>query len=169
MPQLQVTLNFLRQLAKNNNKAWFDAHRKDYDAAKVQFEALLEDLIMNFSPIEDLFGMSPKDFTFRINRDVRFSTDKSPYKLSMSAALGQGGRKSRRLSYYLHLQPGECFLGGGIYMPEGDQLKLIRKQLADDAREFKKIIAGKDFVKSLRRPQRRKAKDCAKRLPARPP
>jgi uncharacterized protein (TIGR02453 family) len=149
MPQLQITLNFLRQLAKNNNKAWFDAHRKDYDTAKLQFEALLEDLIMNFGPIEDLFGMSPKDFTFRINRDVRFSADKSPYKLSMSAALGQGGRKSHRLSYYVHLQPGECFLGGGIYMPEGDQLKLIRKQLAEDAREFKKVIAGKDFVKAF--------------------
>jgi uncharacterized protein (TIGR02453 family) len=147
MPQLQVTFNFLRQLAQNNNKAWFDAHRADYAAAKLQFEALLEDLIMNFGPVEDLLGMSPKDFTFRINRDVRFSNDKSPYKTNMAASLGRGGKKSRHLSYYLHVQPGESFIGGGIYMPEGDQLKVIRKQIDEDPREFKKIIANKDFVK----------------------
>jgi uncharacterized protein (TIGR02453 family) len=147
MPHLQVTFNFLRQLAQNNNKAWFDAHRADYAAAKLQFEALLEDLIMNFGPVEDLLGMSPKDFTFRINRDVRFSNDKSPYKTNMAASLGRGGKKSHRLSYYLHLQPGESFIGGGIYMPEGDQLKLIRKQIDEDPRELKKIITNKDFVK----------------------
>jgi uncharacterized protein (TIGR02453 family) len=149
MPQLQITFNFLRQLAQNNNKAWFDAHRKDYDAAKLQFEALLEDLVMNFGPVEDLIGMSPKDFTFRINRDVRFSNDKSPYKTNMAASLGRGGKKSRRLSYYLHLQPGESFIGGGIYMPEGDQLKIIRKQMDEDPREFKKMISNKDFVKTF--------------------
>ena len=149
MPHLQVTLKFLDQLAKNNNKVWFDAHRKGYDAAKLQFEVLLEDLIMNFGPIEDLVGMSPKNFTFRINRDVRFSNDKSPYKNNMAAALGQGGKKSRRLSYYLHLQPGESFIAGGIYMPEGDQLKLIRKQIDEDPRELKKIISNKDFVKTF--------------------
>ena len=147
MPQLQVTFNFLRQLAQNNNKAWFDAHRADYAAAKLQFEALLEDLVMNFGPVEDLLGMLPKDMTFRINRDVRFSNDKSPYKTNMAAALGRGGKKSRRISYYLHVQPGESFIGGGIYMPEGDQLKLIRKQIDEDPREFKKIIGNKDFVK----------------------
>ena len=147
MPQLKITLGFLRQLAQNNNRDWFTAHRADYDAAKLQFEALLEDFIMSFSPVENLMGMSPKDFMFRINRDVRFSSDKSPYKISMSASLGQGGKKSRRLSYYLQIQPDDCFMGGGLYMPEGEQLKLIRKQIDEDPRALKKIIADKDFVK----------------------
>jgi uncharacterized protein (TIGR02453 family) len=147
MPQLQVTLDFLRKLAKHNNKTWFDAHRADYEQAKAHFEALLEDLVMRFDPIESLHGMTPRDFMYRINRDVRFSADKSPYKTNFAAVLGRAGRKSMRSAYYLHVQPGESFLGGGVYMPTPEQLKTIRTAIASNPSELQKISAAKDFVK----------------------
>lgn len=149
MPELQISLDFLRELATNNNKAWFDAHRREYEQAKHHFDALLVELIRNFEPIEDLHGMAPKDFTFRINRDVRFSADKSPYKVNMAAALGQGGKKGRRMPYYIHLQPGDCFLGGGLYMPDADQLRMIRAQIDHNASELAQIINAPDFVEQF--------------------
>jgi uncharacterized protein (TIGR02453 family) len=149
MPQLHLVLDFLRQLKVHNDKTWFEAHRADYELARTHFEAFVEDVIMNFSPIEDVRGLSPKDCTFRIYRDVRFSNDKSPYKTNMAAVVGRGGRKSTRLPYYIHIDPEGSFLGGGVYMPTPEQLKRIRHQIDDDARELKKITGNKDFVKQF--------------------
>ena len=92
---METTLKFLKQLAKNNHKEWFDANRKTYDTGKAEFEAVVKSVIdksVLFDP--KLAGLEAKKCLFRINKDVRFSKDKSPYKLNMGASINPGGKKS---------------------------------------------------------------------------
>jgi uncharacterized protein (TIGR02453 family) len=144
------TLKFLRDLKKNNNKPWFDANRSRFDAAKKDFEVFIQAVI-------DLFGkkdksislLKAKECLFRINRDVRFSKDKSPYKTNFGASINKGGRKAMNSAgYYIHLEPGQCFIGGGIYQPMPDELKKLRQEIDYSFKDFKKIIDSKKF-KSL--------------------
>ncbi len=93
-PDLKPVLDFLSGLQKNNNKPWFEAHRPAYENAKGQFEAFVDGLIAAFGPVEDLGGVTSKDCVMRIYRDIRFSKDKSPYKMNMAASIGPGGKKS---------------------------------------------------------------------------
>ena len=149
MPQMQLVLDFLSKLRQNNNREWFNEHKTDYDAAKLHFETFIEDVIMNFAPVEDLFGLEPKDCTFRIYKDVRFSKDKSPYKINFACVFGRGGRKHAHFPFYLHIQPGDSFMGGGVYMPEPAQIKLIRQTIDEDPRALKGILADKRFKKTF--------------------
>src|SRR5258708_36766201 len=108
MPEiLQNALDFLRDLRTNNNKAWFDQHRKQYDAARGHFEEFVSELIMALSDIEDLGGVTAKDCISRINRDIRFSPDKTPYKTNMTAVIWQGGKKPAGRSSYVRVAPAE--------------------------------------------------------------
>jgi uncharacterized protein (TIGR02453 family) len=102
-----ATLQFLKALDKNNNKAWFDAHRKQYDAAKLNFAELTQQVITQFGKKEPSIALlQPKECVFRINRDVRFSKNKAPYKNNMGASIKAGGKKSLLAGYYIHLEPG---------------------------------------------------------------
>jgi len=149
MPQnLRDTLEFLRQLRINNNRQWFEDHRAQYEQARGCFQDLVTDLIHQFDPVDDLGAVSAKDCMFRINRDVRFSNDKSPYKSNMGAVLGQGGRKSTGRSYYFHIEPdGGSFLAGGLYDPSTTELNKMRQAVAENAKRLKQIIHAPDFVK----------------------
>lgn len=149
MPEnLRLTMDFLRDLRQNNNKAWFEANRQRYEAARGALEDFVTDVIFNFGQIDDLGQLTAKDCMFRINRDVRFSADKSPYKTSMGALIGREGRKTTGRHYYINLDPeGDTFLGGGAYMPTSAQLHRIRQRLAEDSKPLKKIIENPDFVK----------------------
>lgn len=140
-------LSFLSALKSNNNKEWMDAHRGEYLQAKADFEALVDNLLHNLQVYEpELAGLTAKDCTFRINRDIRFSKDKSPYKHNFGASIAEGGKKSLNAGYYLHIQPGnESFIGGGLYMPPGEQLKKIRQEIDYNAPELLKIVTTKDF------------------------
>jgi uncharacterized protein (TIGR02453 family) len=143
------TLVFLKNLKKNNNKNWFDANREKYLASKNNFEefiaGLLEKMILFDSDLKDL---SAKDCIFRINRDVRFSKDKTPYKISRSASFNKGGKKSINAGYYFHLQPGgNSFVGGGLWMPQPEGLKKLRQEIDYCFPEFEKIIAAHSFLK----------------------
>src|SRR5437867_2860038 len=91
---LRPTLDFLSDLEQNNNKAWFDSHRAQYEQAREGFEYFVDSLISELGKFEDLGGLRAKDCMFRINRDIRFSKDKSPYKTNMAAEIAPGGRKS---------------------------------------------------------------------------
>jgi uncharacterized protein (TIGR02453 family) len=148
MPEsLRSTLTYLQELGANNNKAWFDKNRIQYDKARGAFEEFITDLILNFEPVEDLTGVTAKECMFRINRDIRFSPDKTPYKTSMSAVIGKGGRKFVGRSYYVHIQPGgQSIIAGGLYSPSSAELEKVRRQLAEDSRPYKKIVQGKSFV-----------------------
>jgi len=141
------TLTFLKNLAKNNNKAWFDLHRQEYLDAKSNFEELVQQLIVKISAFEDLGLLTPKDCLFRINRDVRFSYDKSPYKKNLSAAIAKGGKKNIFGSFYLHIQPGESFLAGGIYNPDTKTLNKFRDYILDHPKKFLSTIENPAFQK----------------------
>jgi uncharacterized protein (TIGR02453 family) len=143
---LKAALDFLGQLREHNDRAWFEANRALYEEARSSFEGLVGDLISSFGPVDDLAGVSPKECIFRINRDVRFSKDKSPYKTAMGALMGSAGRKSGARSYYLHIEPeGGSMLAGGLYDPSSEELGKIRAALAEDSRPLKKILAAPEF------------------------
>lgn len=141
------TVRFLKELKKNNHKAWFDQHRKTYEAAKADFAAFIQILIDKHGAKDPAISqLRAKDCMFRINRDIRFSKDKSPYKTNFGASINQGGKKAwNTAGYYFHLEPGGCFTGGGIYMPEPDVLKKIRQEIDYNLPEFEKIIKGRKF------------------------
>lgn len=144
---LKPVLGFLDELAQNNNKAWFDANRARYDEARGLFEEFVQLLIAEIDRFDTLGAVSARDCIFRINRDVRFSKDKSPYKTNMGALIGPGGRKSGRQSYYIHIAPhNQSFIGGGLHMPTPEQLTKFRQAIDRDARPFKKIVNAREFV-----------------------
>jgi uncharacterized protein (TIGR02453 family) len=143
---METTLKFLKQLAKNNQKEWFDANRKVYEAAKTEFEAVVKSIIERSTAFDkELAGLEAKKCMFRINRDVRFSKDKSPYKSNVGASINPGGKKEMGAGYYIHIEPGKSFLAGGCYMPDAPTLAKIRQEIDYHAADFKKILSAKDF------------------------
>lgn len=140
------TLKFLEQLSANNSKEWMDANRNWYLEVKEGFLETVTDLLEELSKMDPrLSVLKPKQCIFRQNRDIRFSANKDPYKTNMGAYFSPGGKKSPFPSYYLHIQPGECFLGGGIWMPSSDVLKKIRQEIDYSGAELTKIIEEKSF------------------------
>jgi uncharacterized protein (TIGR02453 family) len=142
------TLRFLTQLKKNNNKPWFDAHRAQYEAARIDFSNFIQ-LVIDALQKSDttITGMMSKDCLFRINRDIRFSKDKTPYKANFGASIKRGGRKGPFAGYYFHLEPGQSFIGGGFWMPEAPALKNMRQEIDYNWEEFQSIISDKNFKK----------------------
>ena len=144
----QPTLQFLKQLKQNNNKEWMDIHRKEYETAKQNFEVFVTAVLEGLGGFEPLFkDVAAKQCIFRINRDIRFSEDKSPYKSNFGAHFTIGGKKSPHAGYYFHLEPGSAFIGGGAWLPPADMLKGIRQEIDYDLPAFEKIINQKDFKK----------------------
>jgi uncharacterized protein (TIGR02453 family) len=140
------TLKFLRELQKNNNKPWFDANRKAYEAAKADFSGFVQMIIDKHGKHDpSIAHLAAKDCTFRINRDVRFIKDKSPYKNNMGAYMSKDGKKGFAAGYYFHMQPGGSFCGGGLYMPPPELLKNVRQEIDYNWKEFYKIINSKKF------------------------
>ena len=140
------TLKFLKDLKKNNNKLWFDAHRKEYESAKNDFAAFIQVVIDKHSKNDSTIkSIVAKDCMFRINRDVRFSKDKSPYKTNMGAYINRGGKKSVFAGYYFHCEPGQSFVGGGLWMPMPPELNKVRQEIDYNLDTFKKIITSKKF------------------------
>ena len=142
-----ATLKFLQALKKNNSKEWFDANRKQYEIAKSDFAGFVDELIKQFGKKDpSIAGLSAKNCVFRINRDVRFSKNKDPYKTNMGASITAGGKKIMMAGYYFHLEPGgKSFVGGGLYMAEPDKLKKVRQEIDYNWPEFSKIIQHKKF------------------------
>lgn len=145
------TLQFLKELKENNHKEWFEANRKKYESAKEDFASLIEELIAKHSKSDEtLASLTVKDCTFRINRDIRFSKDKSPYKTNMGASLNKSRKKGNFAGYYFHLEPGNnSFTGGGIWQPEADVIKKIRQEIDYNWNEFKSIVKSKKFIKEF--------------------
>ena len=143
------TLKYLSQLKKNNNKPWFDSHRAQYEAAKIDFSNFIQLVIDDWQRTDTtLAGLSSKDCMFRINRDIRFSKDKTPYKTHFAASIKRGGRKSPFSGYYFHVEPGNSFIGGGMWLPEVPALKNMRQEIDYNWEEFKSILKEKSFKKT---------------------
>ncbi|MDN5200767.1 DUF2461 domain-containing protein [Fulvivirgaceae bacterium BMA10] len=144
----EIILNFLKDLKANNNRDWFIENKKIYQAARTEFQDILKALIDGIGKFDDrIQDLEPKDCMFRINRDIRFSKDKSPYKTNFGGVIAQGGKKSPNPCYYLHFEPGNVFLAGGIYMPEANILKKIRQEIDYNAKVLKNVIEKPAFRK----------------------
>ena len=140
------TLRFLRQLAKNNDKSWFDSHRPAYEAAKEDFLRFVAGLLQKLTQTDPtLSDLAPKSCIFRINRDVRFSKNKAPHKNHFGAYFCKGGKKSNQAGYYFHLEPGAAFLGGGLWMPESPALGKVRQEIDYCLGEFDAIVKSRRF------------------------
>ena len=143
-----ATLAFLRELKEHNERAWFTEHKGAYQQAYSEMLGTVIQLLVaisGFDPAVAAAGLDPKSCIMRINRDIRFSKDKSPYKSNFCAFINRRGRKSQWGGYYLHLEPGATFAGGGIYMPEPAVLEQTRREIDAHFGEWQSIIAQKEF------------------------
>jgi uncharacterized protein (TIGR02453 family) len=146
----KATFDFLNSLKKNNNREWFQANKKKYDAARGEFLDLVTVVLKEIHVFDPEIGsISPKDAIFRIYRDVRFSNDKSPYKTHMGAYFVKGGKQSGNAGYYFHLDPGGSFAAGGIWQPMPDKLKAVRMEIFENPDEFRSIIQDNFFVETF--------------------
>jgi uncharacterized protein (TIGR02453 family) len=143
------TLRFLKDLKGHNDKSWFDKNRPAYETAREDFEAFIQAVINKHGKKDSsISGLKAKDCMFRINRDIRFSKDKSPYKTNFGASISRGGKKSAFGGYYFHCEPGGAFAGGGIWMPMPPDLKKLRQEIDYGFDEFEKILGAKKFKNS---------------------
>jgi uncharacterized protein (TIGR02453 family) len=143
-------LKFLKDLAKHNDRDWFEKNKPKYLEAKAGFEDFLEAAHKEFLKFDDgLAGLNPRKLGFRIYRDVRFSKDKRPYKTNMGGSFSPGGKLIQEPGYYIHIQPGnQSFVAAGIYMPSPENLASIRQEIDYSTDKFLKILNNKKF-KSL--------------------
>jgi uncharacterized protein (TIGR02453 family) len=142
------TLKFLKDLKANNNKVWFDANRAAYDLAKENYLGFIDAIIVELSKIDPAIAaaeLTAKKCVTRINRDVRFSTNKNPYKTNFGAMINKDGKKGMGSGYYVHLEDEACFVAGGTYMPLPPQLAKIRQEIDYNFKEFDKIVTNKIF------------------------
>lgn len=146
-----TTLQYLSDLKKNNNREWFLGNRSRYEEAKENFEAFVQaviDSIASFDPY--IQGLEVRSCTYRINRDIRFSIDKTVYKTHLGAFIVRGGKKNgdRYAGYYFHVEPGNnSMIAGGAYMPPAAWLSAIREKIDDQGEELVKIVKNKEFLK----------------------
>ena len=137
---------FLDELSQNNTREWFAANKERYDRLKKEFDGFATQLIALTGRIDkEISYLEPKNCTYRIYRDTRFSHDKTPYKNNMGVFMVKGGKSSGNAGYYLHVENNGCFLAGGVYMPMPDVLKKIRKEIYDNIDEFVEIVESKTF------------------------
>lgn len=146
------TLDFLKKLKKNNDRDWFQANKKAFDAAQDNMTAFAGYLIGEIGKFDEAVAdVDPKTCVFRIYRDTRFAKDKSPYKTNLGAYIAPGGRKSMQPGYYFHLEPGKSFVAGGKHLPDGPELLKIRTTIADQTSEFLKIVEKRSFIDAFGR------------------
>lgn len=142
-------IKFFKELAANNNSEWFNQNRKRYENdVKVPFQRLVADVLAELAKSDkNLIGTKFSDCIFRINRDIRFSKDKTPYKLHMAAAFAPGGKKNMNYpGFYFEITPEEVNIYAGVYMPGKTQLENVRKHIATNLSTFEKLIKTHDFI-----------------------
>jgi uncharacterized protein (TIGR02453 family) len=145
-------IDFLKRLKKNNNRPWFHKHKQVYDeSVKFPMQCLIASLSERMGDVAPEIEFNPKKSIFRIYRDIRFSKNKAPYKTSIAASFNWRGLKGPVESpgLYLHVEPGGVFIGGGVYMPSGDQLKAFRKSMVDRPQEFLAVVRDKRFKREF--------------------
>jgi len=163
------TLDFLKSLKVNNNREWFVNNRTSYLDAKENFESMVQEIInklIDFEPI--MKGLEVKSCVYRINRDIRFSNDKTLYKSHFGAFIVRGGKKNgdKFSGYYIHVEPGNSMIAGGAYMPPTPWLSAIREKIDEGADKLIKIINAKDFIKYFGEIEGEKLKKAPKGYPS---
>ncbi|PTQ94987.1 uncharacterized protein (TIGR02453 family) [Mucilaginibacter yixingensis] len=141
------TLKFFTALAENNHRDWFMAHKDEFEVVKENITDFAGEVIKSLSKIDPLVdpATDPKKCVMRIYRDIRFSKDKTPYKTWLGIHKFTAGKYTGGIGYYIHIQPGQSFAGGGYWLPEGDHLKAIRQEVDYNADELKAIVDAPDF------------------------
>jgi uncharacterized protein (TIGR02453 family) len=142
--------SFFRRLKRNNSRPWFQKHKDEYEEqVRFPMQCLIASIGPRLADVAADFDFHPKKSIFRIYRDTRFSNNKTPYKTNIAAYFQARGKKSpaERPGLYLGVEPGEIFIGGGLYMPSGDQLKAIRSSLANNPDEYLAMIGNPSFKK----------------------
>lgn len=144
-----IILKFLKNLSKNNDRAWFEKNKPKYLEAKESFDQFIAELLKELTEFDlSLAALEPKKVTFRIYRDVRFSKNKLPYKINMSAGISPRGKMVDEPGVYLHIQPGnKSFIAAGLWMPQPEPLGKIRQEIDYNGEALKKITADKKFKK----------------------
>ena len=139
---------FFKDLSANNNREWFHENKKLYESeVKKPFYRFMEDVISEVGKVEGELNLEVKNAVFRINRDVRFSNDKSPYKLHVGGIISAGGRKDMQIpGLYIQLSAAEHFIGGGSYMPDKTNLSKIRQAIVANPKAYRKILQAKKFT-----------------------
>jgi len=146
------TLTFLKDIKLNNSKEWLDSNKKTYENAKIDILTLTAELITSLSDIDKSISdayLDPKKCITRLNRDLRFAKDKTPYKTDYYIVLNKNGKNSPSAFYFLHIEPDNCFVGGGVYNPQPEQLKKIRQEIDYAFEEWTAIINDKLFKKTF--------------------
>jgi uncharacterized protein (TIGR02453 family) len=138
---------FLTKLKINNNKPWFDAHKAEYQELRrdwIEFVGALLNHLQKKHPV--LIDLEPKKCIFRINKDIRFSKDKLPYKTNFGMQINFLNRKDLFCGYYLHIEPQNTFVAGGIYMPPSNALAAIRQEIDYNAAAITAILSQKKLI-----------------------
>jgi uncharacterized protein (TIGR02453 family) len=144
----QGSLDFLRELKNNNSKDWFEANREWYEEYRGEIHSLAESLLQylaEFDPSISAANLDPKKSLTRVNRDLRFSKDKTPYKNYVLIVFNKNGFHGNTAGYYLQIEPGNSFVGGGIWQTSGELLKKIRQEVDYSYQEINGIISDKQF------------------------
>lgn len=145
------TLKFLADVSANNNREWFAEHKGEYEQAREEVLAMVKELLPHVAKADPLVSgdTDPKKNLMRIYRDVRFSKNKDPYKTNFGIWFSANGKGGNEPGYYLHIQPGNCFLAGGYWMPDANHLKLIRQEIDYNSSEFIDLLQQKDFASNF--------------------
>lgn len=140
-------LSFLKNLAANNNREWFNSHKEDYLKVKdkiYNITGLLLCKITQFDP--EVAHLNPSDCLYRIYRDTRFSSDKTPFKTHIGIYITARGKKSEYCGYYLHIEPGNSLIAGGSWCPPSPLLRQLRQEIYDNIEEYLEIIRNPEFA-----------------------
>ncbi len=145
------TLEFFSELRENNHRAWFDENRHRYEEVKKDYHRLIEEILLKMQQFDkSLSHLQVKDCTFRINRDIRFSKDKTPYKTHLSIIMSPFGKRLEFAAYYVHLdEQAGSFAGGGIYMPGSEALKKIRSEISGFYEDLEEVLGSKEFANTF--------------------
>jgi uncharacterized protein (TIGR02453 family) len=141
----QETLDFFKAIKENNNKPWFEQNKPKYEEAKANYLSFIEELLIEIRKIEPIYEKDLKKYASRIYRDIRFSKDKSPYKSCISGLI-ERAPDYKKCPFYIDIQPGGSFMGGGIWQPEPELLSKVRQEIDYNSSEFNQIINKKSFV-----------------------
>ncbi len=145
-----LILNFLNDVAINNNREWFQEHKNDYELARQSFELGIAEAIRALAGFDDeVSHLDVKDCTYRFYRDIRFSPDKSPYKRHFGAYICAKGRKALRGGYYIHVQPSNCLIAVGSYWLPTNILTSCRNELMVNIENWRSIVESEEFVKTF--------------------
>ena len=146
----QAIIDYLSALSSNNNREWYHANKEDFKKANAEFESLLQALMLEIGKFDSsILHNDPKDLTFKIVRDTRFSHDKSPYNPAFRAHISAGGKLPVPVGYYLMIKPdNRSFLGGGLFADMfRDATTMIRDYIVKNGEEWEKIIHEPEFEK----------------------